>query len=53
MNNEKRYCYKSIRDGSVNAWERHCELIDAGFERVDDRYEGSQLIAVYRKEVTA
>jgi hypothetical protein len=52
MNNEKRYCYKSIVDGSINAWERHCDLIEAGFERVDDRYDCGRLIAVYRKEAT-
>ena len=48
--NDKKYIYKSIRDGSVNAWDRECELLDNGFERIDDRYEGGLLIAVYRKE---
>lgn len=48
----KKYVYKSIIDGSVNAMEREDALLDDGYERYEDTtMPNGRLVARYRKEV--
>ena len=49
---QKKYVYKSIIDGSVNAMEREDALLDDGYERYEDTtMPNGRLAARYRKEV--
>jgi len=47
-NKEFGEVWKSIADGSVNAWERHIELLELGFERMDDVFINGVRWAKYR-----
>lgn len=48
----KKYVYRSIIDGSVNAMDREDALLDDAYERTDDKYLPSgRMMACYRKEV--
>jgi len=49
-NNSKKFgeVWKSIADGSINAWEREIELLEKGFERMDDAFINGVRFAKYR-----
>ena len=40
--------WRSIAEGSVNAWERECDLLGKGFERMDDIFINGVRWAKYR-----
>jgi len=40
--------WKSIVDGSINAWERECELLEQGYERMDDQLNLGRKVCRYR-----
>jgi translation elongation factor EF-Ts len=50
MNTTKKIgeIWKSIIDGSINAWERECELLEQGYERMDDRFNLGRKVCRYR-----
>lgn len=49
MNNKEfGEVWRSIAEGSVNAWERECDLLEKGFERMDDVFISGVRWAKYR-----
>ena len=40
--------WKSIVDGSINAWEREQELLEKGYERMDDEFSLGRKVCRYR-----